>query len=378
MARNKGKSTAAAGAPLVNDGSAPSTYGWEVEGVKEIVVDVISDPEDNQVSRSDIPSFNRFNGILVTIKSSGKTYRYNNDSQEDEEWNNPSNWSESSSVSGSISSDIVAFGVSEGIKKDDDFTIPAGTSTEDALRMLLENKDKPTAPELVMYVWNPNAQNYINQNLTVEVGTNLDAGIDLCYYHNDGGEVDINYINANTVVEVNGEVTPVTFIEVPNDDCFECFCDIPSVGNISKETVTFTVKFKHPEGPVIDEPTKKGQILEGTIIKSRSITGDYYVFYGPILSEPDSSNTIRGLTKTFSRNFNMNSGTTYSKFIIAYKSGSLSVTDTTSSNANITPSFSNIDYNIVKDANEEDVIYIIKMMSNIQPYQSNHIFNIKL
>jgi hypothetical protein len=108
------------------------------------------------------------------------------------------------------------------------------------------------------------------------------------------------------------------------------------------------------------------------------VTARYYRFYGPVASSPTNSAEVRALPSsafhTGAATFNLNTGTTQTKFVVALPPGVTisSVVDLDALNANITSEYVLIGTMNVQDAGGTNRAYNIYEMNIGAPYSSSH------
>lgn len=190
--------------------------------------------------------------------------------------------------------DITVNGVT-GLGKGDQAVIPAGSSLDEIIKMLVQKQVHPTytAPKIAFAkTANASVTNY-------EAGTTVSVATRTTYTQNDGGEVvELKVLKNNTAVATS-DASPYDYTE-------ELV--------IGDETVTYKSTVSYADGAVkndnFGEPDSYGQIKAGTLTSgSLTYVGKRNNFYGTLTAEKTefSSDEVRALAgKTFGTSFTIN------------------------------------------------------------------------
>lgn len=200
----------------------------------------------------------------------------------------------------------------DGLGIGDGEIIPAGTSVDDIVRMLVQKAIPATYAKPVAYLTNYGGQASGN----VESGTSITPKLRATFTQNDAGDLSSISIKQGTDEVANGTTTSLDYVGEPIV--------------IGDETITFVASATYGDAPVktnnLGQESKENWFVGGTIDSSAySITGKRNLFYGTgVGSVPTiTSDVVRDLTNTklaptqgCSFNVNVDVGQQY--IIIAY------------------------------------------------------------
>jgi hypothetical protein len=208
-------------------------------------------------------------------------------------------------------SPIVVNGV-DGLGISDGETIPAGTSVDDIVRMLVQKAIPVTYAKPVVYLANNGGQASGN----VEAGTSIIPKLRATFTQNDAGDLSAISIKQGVNEIANGTATPLDYVGEPIV--------------IGDETITFVASATYDDAPIktnnLGQESKENWFAGDTINSSGySITGKRNLFYGTgVGSVPTiTSDVVRDLTNVklaptqgYSFNVNVDVGQQY--VVIAY------------------------------------------------------------
>lgn len=189
--------------------------------------------------------------------------------------------------------DITINGVT-GLGKEDQSVIPAGSSLDEIIKMLVQKQIHPTytAPKIAFSKVTLTDTNF-------EAGTTLNINTKTTYTQNDGGAVtEVKVYKNNTAVDT-GTSCPHTYTEEVV---------------IGDETLTYKSTVSYADGAVKQDnfgaDDDYGQIKAGTLTSGNlTYVGKRYEFYG-VLTEAKTeftSDDVRALSgKTFGTSFTIN------------------------------------------------------------------------
>jgi hypothetical protein len=191
-------------------------------------------------------------------------------------------------------------------------TIPAGTSVDDIVKMLVQKAVPATYTKPTVSLGNYGGQASGN----VEAGTSITPKLRATFTQNDAGDLSAISIMKGTTEVANGTSTPLDYTG-----------DAIVIGD---ETITFTASATYSDAPVknnnLGQKCKENWFAGDTVSSSAyNIVGKRNLFYGTgVGSVPTiTSDVVRGLTNTklaptqgYSFNVNVDVGQQY--IVIAY------------------------------------------------------------
>lgn len=229
----------------------------------------------------------------------------------------------------------------DGLGIGDGETIPAGTSVDDIIRMLVQKAIPSTYAKPVVYLTNYGGQ----ASGDVEAGTSIIPKLRATFTQNDAGDLSAISIKQGANEVVNGTATPLDYVGEPIV--------------IGDETIAFMASATYGDAPVktnnLGQESKDNWFAGDTIDSSGySITGKRNLFYGTgVGSVPTiTSDVVRDLTNTklaptqgYSFNINVDVGQQY--IVVAYPADLRDVNNVTYVEANDTNMASNFTKQIV-------------------------------
>ena len=209
-------------------------------------------------------------------------------------------------------------------------TIPAGTSVDDIIKMLVQKPVPATYTKPTISLANNSGQASGN----VEAGTSITAKLKATFTQNDAGALTAIAIKKGSEEVANGTESPLTYTG-------EEFV-------IGDETVTFSATATYEDAPVknnnLGQESKENWFAGGTITSSNySIVGKRNLFYGTgVGAVPEvTSDLVRGLTNkklapTQGYSFNVNVAVGQQYIVFAYPADLRDVNNVTYVEANDT------------------------------------------
>lgn len=180
-------------------------------------------------------------------------------------------------------SDISVNGVT-GLGIENNATIPAGTSFDDLVKMLVQKAIPATYTKPTVAIANNGGQASGN----VEAGTSITPKLKATFTKNDAGNLTAIAIKQGTTDVATGTTSPLTYTG-------EAY-------TIGDETVTFTASATYADAPVknnnLGQESKENWFAGGTVTSGNySITGKRNAFYGTGVGAVPTVNSafVRGL-----------------------------------------------------------------------------------
>ena len=191
-------------------------------------------------------------------------------------------------------------------------TIPAGTSVDDIVRMLVQKAIPATYAKPVVSLTNNGGQ--VSGN--IEAGTSITPKLRAAFTQNDAGDLSAISIKQGTNEVANGVATPLDYVGEPIV--------------IGDETITFVASATYGDAPVktnnLGRESKENWFAGDTVNSSGySVTGKRKLFYGtgvgsvPTITSDvvrDLANTKLAPTQGYSFNVNVDVGQQY--VVVAY------------------------------------------------------------
>jgi len=261
-----------------------------------------------------------------------------------------------------LQEDIESIGVGTvgGINEGD--ILLTGTTFTEFTKQLLQKVVPPT------YI-NPTLSLSVSPSASQEIGSTTSFTLTPNFNQNDAGAVNsVVFKRAGVTIHTQSNLAP--FVDTNR--------------TVDYSSLLYSVEVSYDDGAVKDDnfgnPYPIGQILAGTIVGNRTVTGDYYNWYGAYgTSAPTQGSDIRTLNSTFNTSFTLNTGTTALFHTIAVPQylDLISVIDQDALNANIT-----VDYQLsgtitqVPDGGGTLVQYKVYTLEITVPYSTNHRHNV--
>lgn len=257
-----------------------------------------------------------------------------------------------------LTEDVTVIGIGTVGALSDNDVIPEGTTFTNFVKILLQQSYLPTEPT---------ASLASSPSSTQEVGATVDFTLTPSFTQNDAGAINnVVFKRDTTTIQTQSDLT--------------AYSDLSQV--ISAGTLPYSVEISYNDGVLYEGPGKTGQVLAGTIIANRNITGAYRNWYGPFgVSAPTTGSDARALSYSYSNTFTLNTGSISLYQVIAIPSTKslVSVIDADALNANITSSYVlSGTITTVPDGGGNSVSYKVYIQELATPYSSSHAHNVTI